>query len=242
MATMTGLFNTSINIHLVKESDITIGDCVNLLYKSALVVKKITKQDQIWYLTGHSKKEASQYIVFSGDKVNQNALDIFHRHYKKNYPLINESMWNGQPDGFACEISHFMKFRDNPGKVNLIIDMDQRVSNTLDMIDSLQLLTKENGKSWIKVDSKGYWLHNRNVFPDRIYVGWMLYIPHVLLPELIREAARVIPVIEFGKQKGTIIVSTEEIFDGSNKEHVGKANDIEIKLLDLGLLPLMTEL
>ncbi|MDZ3240547.1 immunity 52 family protein [Klebsiella pneumoniae] len=43
-------------------------------------------------------------------------------------------------------------------------------------------------------------------------------------------------------QKGTIIVSTEEIFDGNNKEHIGKANDIEIKLLDLGLLPLMTEL
>ncbi|SAU05251.1 Uncharacterised protein [Klebsiella pneumoniae] len=31
-------------------------------------------------------------------------------------------------------------------------------------------------------------------------------------------------------QKGTIIVSTEEIFDGNNKEHIGKANDIEIKL------------
>lgn len=43
-------------------------------------------------------------------------------------------------------------------------------------------------------------------------------------------------------QKGTIIVSTEEIFDGKKREHIGKANDIEIKLLDLGLLPLMTEL
>ncbi len=69
-----------------------------------------------------------------------------------------------------------------------------------------------------------------------------LYIPHIVLTELIPEAARVVPVMDGDNQKGTIIVSTEEIFDGNNKEHIGKANDIEIKLLDLGLLPLMTEL
>ncbi|TGC12227.1 hypothetical protein CRU79_24870 [Escherichia sp. E4385] len=70
----------------------------------------------------------------------------------------------------------------------------------------------------------------------------MLFIPAIVLPDLIPEAARVIPVLKDNKQIGTIVVSTEEIFDGNNKEHIGKANDIEIKLLDLGLLPLMTEL
>ncbi|ELY2698201.1 immunity 52 family protein, partial [Cronobacter sakazakii] len=38
------------------------------------------------------------------------------------------------------------------------------------------------------------------------------------------------------------VVSTDEIFDGNNIEHIRKANDIEIRLLDLGFLPLMTEL
>ncbi|MXC98362.1 hypothetical protein FQ003_24110, partial [Escherichia coli] len=51
-----------------------------------------------------------------------------------------------------------------------------------------------------------------------------------------------VPVFEGEKQKGTIVVSTEDVFDGNNKEHIGKANDIEIRLLDLGLLPLLTEL
>ncbi|HFO7007857.1 TPA: hypothetical protein ACHK0F_005327, partial [Escherichia coli] len=50
--------------------------------------------------------------------------------------------WNGQPDGLACSISHFMKFIDNPKKLNLIIDIDQRVANTSDMIDSLLLLAE----------------------------------------------------------------------------------------------------
>jgi hypothetical protein len=70
----------------------------------------------------------------------------------------------------------------------------------------------------------------------------MLYIPHIVLPHLLPQAAKVIPVIDGEEQKGTIVVSTEDIFDGSNKEHIGKANDLEIRLLDLGLLPLITEL
>lgn len=239
---MSELFNTSINVHTVKEREITIDDCLNELYKSALIVKNLTKQEQTWYLTGYSRKEASKYIVFDGNKPRQNVIDAFERHYRKHHPLLNESIWNGQPDGLACAISHYIKFIDNPRKLNLIIDLDQKVANISDMIDSLLLLAEGRSNAWIKVDSKGYWLHDRNVFPDRIYVGWMLYIPHILLPELIPEAARVVPVMDGEKQKGTIVVSTEEIFDGNNKEHIGKANDIEIKLLDLGLLPLMTEL
>ncbi|EFH6853464.1 hypothetical protein IB394_003222 [Escherichia coli] len=45
------------------------------------------------------------------------------------------------------------------------------------MIDSLLLLAEENNNSWIKVDSKDYWRNDSNVFPDRVYVGWMLYMP-----------------------------------------------------------------
>ena len=96
--------------------------------------------------------------------------------------------------------------------------------------------------SYMSIDSNGYNLLGRNVFPDRLAVGWMLYIPHIVLTELIPEADRIVPVMDGEKQKGTIVVSTEEVFDGSNKDHICKANDIEIKLLDLGLLPLMTEL
>ncbi|EON2110544.1 hypothetical protein ACNC9E_004999 [Escherichia coli] len=70
----------------------------------------------------------------------------------------------------------------------------------------------------------------------------MIYIPSIILPELIPEAAKIVPVFEGEKQRGTIVVSTEEVFDGNNKEHIEKSNDIEIRLLDLGLLPLLTEL
>ncbi|MCK7463530.1 immunity 52 family protein [Enterobacter roggenkampii] len=95
---------------------------------------------------------------------------------------------------------------------------------------------------YASINTNGYWNNSNNVFPDRIPVGWMIYIPAIILAELIPQAARVVPVMDGEKKKGTIAVSTEEIFDGNNKEYIGKSNDLEIKLLDLGLLPLMTEL
>lgn len=81
---MIELFNTSINIHSLKESDITIDDCLNELYRSALVVKKLRQHDQIWYLTGYSKKDASKHVVFSDNEPNQNTIDTFERYYKKS--------------------------------------------------------------------------------------------------------------------------------------------------------------
>ncbi|MCT9846553.1 hypothetical protein C6560_06005 [Enterobacter sp. FS01] len=60
------------------------------------------------------------------------------------------------------------------------------------------------------------------------------------LPELIPEDAKILSIIENDKQVGTIVVSIEDIFDGAKKEYIGKANGIEIRLLDLDLLPLMT--
>ncbi len=41
---MNELFNTSINIHSLNAYDITVADCVNELYRSALVIRNLTKK------------------------------------------------------------------------------------------------------------------------------------------------------------------------------------------------------
>ena len=156
--------------------------------------------------------------------------------------MINESIWNGESNGSACSISHYMKFVGDHKKLNLSIDINQRPSEIDNIIDAIHILVKNKKDAWIMVDSKCYWLNEKNVFWDRAYDGWMIYIPHIILPELIPEAAKILPVMNEGNQKGTIRISTCDIFDGSKKEHIEKANDIEIRLLDIGMLPLMTEL
>lgn len=242
MATITEFYNLSINMYCNKKDDITVDYCFDELFKSTLIVDRLTDEEQKWFFTGFSKKEASKYLVFNNKKPTNYAYKHLEKEYKKNNASITQSIWNNKPDGFSCSISYFMKSIANPKSLNLIIKTDQRPKNMDFLLDSITILSKDNDKSWIIVSSKGYWLKGRNVFPDRMCVGWMLYLPHIILAELVPEAARVIPVLDEGKQRGTIIVTTEELFDGAKKEHIEKANDIEIRLLDLGMLPLMTEI
>jgi hypothetical protein len=82
-----------------------------------------------------------------------------------------------------------------------------------------------------------------SVFPDRLAVGWMVYLPHVLTQAEVPEARALIPVARDGQQQGTIIVCvTDEVFDADNRDHVKVANDIEIRLADQDLLPRFVDL
>jgi hypothetical protein len=196
-----------------------------------------------WYGTGFSKKQALSHLAFDNNKITENTFIKWDKRYKKDTPLFVESVWDGKGD-YSSSINYRKFLFDQANRANVELHMVSQNEN-LDLESFIVLFSNIACYfecSYINADTKGYRFFDNNVFPDRLSVGWMLYIPAILLPELIPEAARVIPVMDGEKQKGTIVVSTEEIFDGENKEHVGKANDIEIKLLDLGFLPLITEL
>jgi hypothetical protein len=78
----------------------------------------------------------------------------------------------------------------------------------------------------------------RAVFPRRPGAGWMLYLPKSISATQLPEAAELVPVMEGGKQRGTIIVSVaDEMFSVDNADHVRIANAIEIRLADQDLLP-----
>jgi len=239
---MNALFNTEIKVHFENDTDIQTDECLNDMFVVSREIEKLVGKEKKWFFAGYSKKDALKSIAFDNNGPTENAINIVSRHYKKNKPLINESIWDGGKEGESCSISHYMMFILNPRKGMLVIGTDEKVESIEKMISMVMFLACTRAKSYITVDSKGYRLKGESVFPDRIYVGWMLYIPHIVLPHLLPQAAKVIPVIDGEEQKGTIVVSTEDIFDGSNKEHIGKANDLEIRLLDLGLLPLITEL
>ncbi|MGH8053866.1 MAG: hypothetical protein ACREP4_08090 [Stenotrophomonas sp.] len=71
-------------------------------------------------------------------------------------------------------------------------------------------------------------------FPHRQCLGWMAYVPQVVTMEQLPLAARIIPA-----KDGTIIVAVDEPFDLANKEHIKRANQIEMDMSDLGLLPVI---
>ncbi|PLY58148.1 hypothetical protein HBH1_03473 [Herbaspirillum sp. BH-1] len=99
---------------------------------------------------------------------------------------------------------------------------------------------------YVSVQSNGYWEHK--AFKDRPGVGWMLYLPEVVILKQVPEAAALVPVMgkdAKGKDKqiGTIIVSvTDAPFSDENPEHVKIANAIEVRLVDQDLLPRYADL
>ncbi|WP_263071043.1 immunity 52 family protein [Enterobacter huaxiensis] len=216
-----------------------------------------------WYEQGYSRKQALQYKIFTEDGLlSEDVLGRWEKEYKKDYPSWTTGIWDGGSDedsaGVDCYSSYSSTHRRKTPLslvISFSIELDQTRLNAEKMINFLTfLLHSTDNCTYSCVESGGYSFSEiipkengcaevyKKVFPDRISCGWMLFIPAIVLPDLIPEAARVIPVLKDNKQIGTIVVSTEEIFDGNNKEHIGKANDIEINLLNLGLLPLMTEL
>lgn len=71
-------------------------------------------------------------------------------------------------------------------------------------------------------------------FPHRQCLGWMAYVPQVVTEAELALAAHIISA-----KGGTIIVAVDEPFDLANKEHIKRANQIEMDMSDLGLLPVI---
>lgn len=74
---------------------------------------------------------------------------------------------------------------------------------------------------------------NFATFPHRKCLGWMGFVPTEVTSEQLPLAARV----EHIAGKGTLIVSVDEVFDLNNKDHIKRANQVEMDMVDAGLLP-----
>ena len=105
------------------------------------------------------------------------------------------------------------------------------------IIDSMAKYEGWNFK-YIRVETEQYSFNAREVFEDRLPVGWMLYLPVVIMNDSV-PSAYCLHTVDNGN--GTIIVSKEN-FNGEELKDVLRANDVEMELASNGLLPLMKEL
>ncbi|MFM0158922.1 Imm52 family immunity protein [Paraburkholderia sediminicola] len=96
--------------------------------------------------------------------------------------------------------------------------------------------------SSIQVGSYRYFARQQ-VFDDRPGAVRMLSLPREITHAQVPEARRLIPVMEGGHWKATIVVSVDDgAFRIDNAEHVASANAIERRLVDLDLLPQFSDL
>lgn len=86
-----------------------------------------------------------------------------------------------------------------------------------------------------KVDGEfQYYKTTYATFPHRKCVGWMAYVREAVSQQQLPFAAALLPA-----PSGTIVVSVDQAFDLANKDHIQRANEVEMDMSDLGLLPVI---
>ncbi|UBX50070.1 immunity 52 family protein [Providencia alcalifaciens] len=220
----------SIKVDIELREEISIPLLINIFEKMILTCERITNEKEIsWYLTGDTLEEALQKKAFS-QYTPTNLL--------KDIPFFDwmESIWANENK--ALDI----KYTSSGLKYSLEFKLrNLNILNKITIIEALSYYIRNYKIICIQIDVNGYWYNDKNVFPDRLPVGWMLYLNKKIMLEQIPMAAQLIH-IDNDKNHGTLIISTDHVFDGENKEDIKKANEIEIQLAGLGLLPLIREI
>lgn len=88
---------------------------------------------------------------------------------------------------------------------------------------------------YILLDTGQYRFNQREVFDERLPVGWMLYLPVRIKHEHVPSAYK---VFDIENNAGTIVVS-KSVFNGKEPFDITCANNVEIELAANGLLPLI---
>lgn len=106
-----------------------------------------------------------------------------------------------------------------------------------DFVHIFKVMINYNGWcfKYILLDTEQYRFNQREVFGDRLPVGWMLYLPVKIKHEYVPSAYK---VFDIENNAGTIVVSKSE-FNGKEPFDITCANNVEIELAANGVLPLI---
>ncbi|ETS33492.1 hypothetical protein BB987_13480 [Photorhabdus temperata] len=237
------IIRIEINVRYEQQETITVNTALMDLFRITRQADIFFGRKKTWYLTGYSRKEALKHIVFDEQGPTEKMVSYFEKSYKKDFPLLIEDMWDGEEDNLSSGISYSKQSIKRPNWVRLELNLkiDSSQLDVSQLIELVKYLVTSRDLPYIQVETNEYTLRNKQVFPDRLSVGWMLYQPRIIDKSYLPMAEGVLPVYQNNEQTGTLIITKKGIFDGRNQDDIDKSNDVEIQLVNLGLLPLITE-
>ncbi|RAW99467.1 MULTISPECIES: immunity 52 family protein [unclassified Photorhabdus] len=225
------------------------------IYQLMNQINNLSNNSSGWHLPGYSEEEIRENNVFNENGITEYALKEFRRIYEDDGKSIITSLFdnptidNSESEKLENNITYISQDDihsnyNRLGKTNISISLELKKEefNLKNFIDFIKHLVSHRYSPFIMTDARGYRLNQKQVFPDRLSAGWMLYLPIEIDPTLVPMAEEIISISDKNDKKGSLIITTKDIFDIENQKHINKANDIEICLRDLQILPLMTEL
>lgn len=156
---------------------------------------------------------------------------------KENHSDIrNLGAWNGKDEVGGMALTTKVSGGPFPCNFDFSANEIEPLKSYDHVLKAVQTVLDTWSPPLVLVGPPGY--DEKKVFKDRPAVSWMIYLPFKIETSNVPEAAQLIPILgKDKKRRGTLVVSTTETFDAENKDHVKRANDIEIRLADQDLLP-----
>ena len=200
----------------------------------------VKRQD--WYLCATSKKEASIYKMFDKDGVTEIGLKKMTQQYNKEKDRFSLAIWDKKTEQSSLLYMLSDEGSGQSFKVRIIIDF-RSLEITLDDAQKFCLALSEHfDDAYITVNNN--YSNYKMAFPDRLSAAWMIYLPKVQLSHnIVPQAFDVIsPTDHEGHAAGSLVVTLPHFFDEKNTDDIKAVNSVDIKLRELGLLPLYADL
>ncbi|MGX8285221.1 Imm52 family immunity protein [Xanthomonas oryzae] len=145
-----------------------------------------------------------------------------------NQPGCATITFHPENGNISCEINKPIEAFGHEAIPNIIIKIISAIAKTEKVVFAATNVVCY-GKSGKGVEM---YMGSHQLFPHRRWLGWMGFVPHMVEPKHIPEAAALIPV----GTKGTVIVAVDECFDLNNPDHLKRAHRVEARMAHIGLL------
>ena len=234
----------TIEMYYKPETYLPLSVCIAQIEQILKIQHYYLHKSENWYLCGVSKKKSSIYQLFDKNGVTKVGLEKLTQKYKKNKNSFSGSIWDKDTEEAALCYFIYEKLLEKRFflKIELDFTIDIRITKSQTVTEFILALVQKFNSAYIIVN--GNYLPRKAVFPDRLSAGWMIYLPkaqltHVIVPE----SSDVVSVKnEEGLVTGTLVVTLPHFFDKETADDIKAVNRVDIRLRELDLLPLYTDM
>ena len=234
--------NIVFEIYFNPKKYLSLLTCIEQINGILKIQHQYLVKRQDWYLCATSKKEASIYKMFDKDGVTEIGLKKMTQRYNKEKDRFSLAIWDKKTEQGSLVYILSEEGSGQSFKVHINIDF-RSLEITLDDVQKFCLALSEHfDDAYITVNNN--YSDDKMVFPDRLSAAWMIYLPKVQLSHnIVPQAFDVIsPTDHEGHAAGSLVVTLPHFFDEKNTDDIKAVNSVDIKLRELGLLPLYADL
>ena len=234
--------NIVFEIYFNPKKYLSLLTCIEQINGILKIQHQYLVKRQDWYLCATSKKKASIYKMFDKDGVTEIGLKKMTQRYNKEKDRFSLAIWDKKTEQGSLVYILSEEGSGQSFKVHINI-VFRSLEITLNDAQKFCLALSEHfDDAYITVNNN--YSNYKMAFPDRLSAAWMIYLPKVQLSHnIVPQAFDVIsPTDHEGHAAGSLVVTLPHFFDEKNTDDIKAVNSVDIKLRELGLLPLYADL